>query len=80
MVAIDGCQVGCAKAILKNAGVPLNYHLVLTEEGMEKNKNFDLERSEIERAKTAVKRVAGQVGDVEAGEPSASGCSCSICG
>jgi uncharacterized metal-binding protein len=26
MVAIDGCQVGCAKAILENAQVPMKNH------------------------------------------------------
>jgi uncharacterized metal-binding protein len=60
MVAIDGCPVGCAKAILEQAGIPLDRYLVLTEEGIEKNKNFDLERADIERVKTAVRRVAGE--------------------
>jgi uncharacterized metal-binding protein len=57
MVAIDGCQVGCAKAILEQAEVPVKHYLVLTDEGIEKNKNFDLDRTEIERIKAAVKRV-----------------------
>jgi len=30
-VAIDGCQVGCAKAILNQAQVPLNHYVVLTD-------------------------------------------------
>lgn len=55
MVAIDGCQVGWAKAILEQAQVPLMYYLVLTEEGIEKNKNFSLERADIDRVKAAVK-------------------------
>jgi uncharacterized metal-binding protein len=57
MVAVDGCSVGCAKAILKQAEVPLERYVVLTEEGIEKNKNFALARADIERAKAAVKRV-----------------------
>jgi uncharacterized metal-binding protein len=60
MVAIDGCQVGCAKAILEQAQVPLRHYLVLTEEGIEKNKNFDLDPIQVERVKTAVKRMVGQ--------------------
>jgi uncharacterized metal-binding protein len=60
MVAIDGCQVGCAKAILEQAQVPVRHYLVLTEEGIEKNKNFDLDRIQVERVKAAVKRMAGQ--------------------
>ncbi len=60
MVAIDGCQVGCAKAILKQAEVPLKHYIIFTDEGIEKNKNFNLERSEIDKVKEAVKRVVGE--------------------
>lgn len=60
MVAIDGCQVGCAKAILEQAGVPVKHYLVLTEEGIEKNKNFSLDRTEIERVKAAVKQAVSE--------------------
>jgi uncharacterized metal-binding protein len=60
MVAIDGCQVGCAKAILEQAGVPVKLYLVLTDEGIEKNKNFSLERTEIERVKAAVKQAVSE--------------------
>ena len=42
MVAIDGCDVGCAKAILEHAEVLIKDYLVLTELGIEKNKNFNL--------------------------------------
>jgi len=55
MVLIDGCPVGCGRAILEQAEIPLAHYLVLTEQGIEKNKNFDLERSDIERVKDAVK-------------------------
>ena len=60
VVAIDGCQVGCAKAILEQAEVPVRHYFVLTDEGIEKNKNFKLERADIDRMKAAVKRVAGE--------------------
>lgn len=66
MVAVDGCQVGCAKAILDKAQVPLKHYLVLTEEGIEKNKNFNMERNDIDAVKKAVKRIAGQT-DSDAG-------------
>lgn len=56
MVAIDGCPVGCAKAILEKAGVPEKAYLTLTDLGIEKNKNFELQPEEIERVKTAVKQ------------------------
>ncbi len=60
MVAIDGYPMGCAKAILENAQVPLQHYLVLTEEGIEKNKNLNLERADIDRVKDAVKRIVRQ--------------------
>ncbi len=57
MVAIDGCSIGCAKAVLKHAQVPLKAYLVVTDLGIEKNKNFELEREAIDTVKTAVKEV-----------------------
>jgi uncharacterized metal-binding protein len=36
MVAIDGCEVGCAKAILEHAEIPTKNYLVLTNLGIEK--------------------------------------------
>ena len=55
MVAVDGCPTGCAKATLEKAEVPIQNYLVLTELGIEKNKNFNLSREEIDRVKMAVK-------------------------
>jgi uncharacterized metal-binding protein len=62
MVVIDGCQAGCAKAILKEAQVSMQHYLVLTDEGIEKNKNFNLQRADIERVKAAVQRVLNGAG------------------
>ncbi len=55
MVVMDGCAVGCAKAIFNNAGIPLKNHLVLTDLGIEKNKNFKLETQDVDKVKLAVK-------------------------
>lgn len=55
LVVMDGCSVGCAKAILANAGIKASQYLVLTDLGIEKNKNFDLDDSQIYLVKTAVK-------------------------
>lgn len=55
LVAVDGCSTGCAKAILEHAEVPILSYLVLTELGIEKNKNFQLSREQIDRVKSAVK-------------------------
>ncbi len=76
MVAIDGCAVGCAKAILRQVQVPLKHYLVLTDEGIEKNKDFNLQRADVEKVKSAVKRVASEA--CTAGQaPDVGGCGCS---
>jgi uncharacterized metal-binding protein len=59
MVAIDGCAVGCAKAILANARVPNPNYLVLTDLGIEKNKNFILDAADVQTVKEAVKNLFG---------------------
>ena len=55
MVTIDGCEVGCAKAILDHAEVPAKNYLVLTELGIEKNKDFNLKTEDIQKVKAALK-------------------------
>ncbi|MCK8603728.1 putative zinc-binding protein [Desulfoferrobacter suflitae] len=55
MVAIDGCPVACTKAILEHAQITVKGYVVLTEHGIEKNKNFKLKREEIEQVKAAVR-------------------------
>jgi len=55
MVAIDGCDFGCARAILEHAEVPLKSYLVVTELGIEKHKDFDHSRSRIEQVKKSGK-------------------------
>jgi uncharacterized metal-binding protein len=56
MIAIDGCSIGCAKAILERAQVPIKSYLVLTEIGIEKNHDFNLKAEDIRNAKEAVKK------------------------
>ena len=76
MVAIDGCEVGCAKATLEQAEVQLKSYLVLTELGIEKNKDFDLKRDEIDKVKAAVKEACASQQTMA---PSGSGGSSSCC-
>ena len=54
MVAVDGCEVGCAKAILDHAKILTKNYLVLTELGIEKNKDFNLKAGDIQKVKAAV--------------------------
>jgi uncharacterized metal-binding protein len=60
LVVIDGCEIGCAKGVLEQAGVPLRSYLVITDLGIGKNKDMDLNRGEIERVKQAVKDLQGK--------------------
>jgi uncharacterized metal-binding protein len=57
LVVIDGCEIGCSKAILEHAEIPLKNYVVITEMGIEKNKNLKLNTAEIDRVKQAVKEV-----------------------
>ncbi|KIX13109.1 zinc-binding protein [Dethiosulfatarculus sandiegensis] len=74
MVVLDGCEVGCAKAIFKNAEIPLRGYVVLSREGIDKNKDFNLKRDDIDRVKELIKNAASSQGGPEpAGQ---SGCCC----
>jgi uncharacterized metal-binding protein len=57
LVVIDGCEVGCAKGVLAQAEVPLRSYLVITDLGIDKNKDMNLKREEIDRVKEAVCRL-----------------------
>jgi uncharacterized metal-binding protein len=75
LVVIDGCEVGCAKATLEQADVPLKSYLVLTELGIEKNKDFNLKRDEIDKVKEAIKEAcAGQQAMASSARAGSSGC------
>ncbi len=56
LLVIDGCQVGCAKAILEQARIPMENYLVLTDLGIEKNKDFDLKVEDAAAVKNAARR------------------------
>ena len=57
VLAIDGCEVGCAKAILKHTEIPTKNYMVLTDLGIEKNKDFNLKAEDIQKVKAAVRSV-----------------------
>jgi uncharacterized metal-binding protein len=77
MVAIDGCEIGCAKAILTHADVPMKGYLVLTDLGIEKSKDFDLKRDDIDKTKEAVKKSCEEASSAQPVQGStAAGCCC----
>ena len=47
LVAIDGCAVSCAKKTLEHAGFHIDEYVQVTELGIEKNHNFDLDPMEV---------------------------------
>ncbi len=77
MVAIDGCEIGCTTAILTHADVPIKGYLVLTGLGIEKNKDFNLKREDIDKAKEAVKKSCeGALSAQPVQGSTAAGCCC----
>ncbi len=60
IAAIDGCPVGCARATLRRAGIEFFRHVVLTELGIEKNKNFELDPQDVRRVKEAVRAACAE--------------------
>lgn len=83
VIVIDGCEIGCGRATLQGAGVPLprHRHLVVTEYGIEKNKDFNLDPQDVELVKQAVKNATAEPvsrdGDLPpAGRTPGGGCCC----
>ncbi len=48
LVAIDGCQVACAKKTIEHAGLKVTDWICVTDEGISKSHNFLLEQVDIE--------------------------------
>ena len=63
LVAIDGCQVACAKKTIEHAGLKVTDWICVTDEGINKSHNFLLEQADIElitrRAKELLSRQLG---------------------
>lgn len=55
MVVIDGCSVGCARAVLEHTEIPLKNYLVVTDLGIKKNKDFNLKDEDIRKVKDAAR-------------------------
>ena len=47
IVAIDGCLVACAKKTLEHAGFNIDEYVQVTDLGIEKNHNFDLDPMDV---------------------------------
>jgi uncharacterized metal-binding protein len=49
IVAIDGCSVACAKKTLEHAGFNIDEYVEITSMGIEKNHDFNLNVSDVEK-------------------------------
>ena len=76
MVAIDGCEIGCARAILEHAEVPVKSYLILTGLGIEKNKDFNLKREEIDQVKESVRKCCRESMPVQNTSETGEACCC----
>jgi len=48
IVALDGCQVACARKTIEHAGLKVTDRICVTEEGVEKNHQFKIAPEEID--------------------------------
>ena len=55
MIVIDGCDSACGKAILEKAGVPLKKHLIISQMGIRKTGDLNLNPDDLAKVKHAVK-------------------------
>jgi len=62
LVAIDGCDKGCSRAVLEHVEATIESYLVLTTVlGIEKNKDLNLRKKEIDMVKEAVREACGEL-------------------
>jgi len=55
VIVLDGCAIGCAKASMERAGLPLGRYLVATDLGIEKVKDSQLlvRQEDVDKVKAA---------------------------
>ena len=56
LVAIDGCQVQCAKKTLEHAGFDVDVHVVVTELGIKKIYDFMMDLDDVNKVVDSVMR------------------------
>ena len=59
VLAVDGCPVGCAKSIMERAGIADYEYVLVTELGIEKNRDFDLPEAHVESVTSACRAKIG---------------------
>lgn len=57
LVVIDGCPVGCARAIFKEAGLELRNHLIVTDLGLAKGGDLKPPQDEVDTVKNRIREL-----------------------
>ena len=57
LVALDGCQVACARKTIEHAGLQVTDWICVTDEGISKSHSFMLEQADIEFITQSVKEL-----------------------
>ena len=55
-VVVDGCLIGCGRKIMEANQIPIDRYVIVTELGIDKSHDFDVDDSDIEIVVEAVKR------------------------
>lgn len=58
IIVIDGCPVNCAKETMEQAGIRVDKHILLTDLDIQKNKDLDLDPSQV---KEVLSKVSGML-------------------
>lgn len=59
IIALDGCQLRCVEACLKQQGLAPDQHLVLTDLGIKKNYHQDFDARDVAQVKEVVRLMIG---------------------
>ncbi|MDW7732088.1 MAG: putative zinc-binding protein [Methanolobus sp.] len=54
IIVIDGCPVNCAKETMEQAGIHIDRHILLTDLGIQKNKELDIDPSKVKEVLSKV--------------------------
>jgi len=55
-LVIDGCPIGCAKKIMDANLIPIDRYVIVTELGIDKTHDFDVDDNDLETVLDEVKR------------------------
>ena len=62
-VVIDGCPIGCARNIMDANLIKVDRYVIVTELGIDKTHEFDIENSDIETVVKKAQRVGRSTGE-----------------